>query len=101
MPPPAETWQEWLRRLLCDLYKELGGDCKELFGPTEDRIAKVIAQYQAKGAPVFSTPQEKTEFLKLLDEIEEALDHPDNDLDKQAEDDLQQLLSDLRKDVGP
>lgn len=100
MPPPLEPWQDWLWHLLCDMYKELGGDCKDLSGPSEHRIAQVIAQYQGKGAPVFTTPQEKADFLKLLDDIEEALNHPDNDLDAKSDSDLRQLLTNLRKDVG-
>ncbi|MBX9736690.1 MAG: hypothetical protein K2X32_07165 [Phycisphaerales bacterium] len=101
MPPPFNTWEEWLQWALCELYKALDGDCKDLSGQNEDRIAKVIALYQANGAPVFTNRQDKADFLKLLDDLEALLDQPGNDLDAQADANLRMLIASLRTDVGP
>lgn len=101
MPPPFQTWDEWLHWFLCELYKALGGDCADLTGTSPDRIKKVAQQYKDKGPPSFSTPAEKADFLKLLDNLEDHLDKPENTLDPQDDADLRQLIADLRKDVGP
>ena len=101
MPPPAESWDEWFYRMLCNLYKRLGGDCKDLIGSPEDRVAITEDLYKDKGAPTFATPEEKAEFLKALDDLEEVLNHPDNDLTPSADATLRGLITSLRKDVGP
>lgn len=102
MPPVAEApWREWLRWYLCELYKVLGGDCKDLVGNEEPRISQVNAYYQAKGPPSFSNPQDKQAFLDLLQQILDWLDKPGNDLDPDADKELRALITSLTNAVGP
>ncbi len=100
-PPQGAPWRDWLKWYLCELYKVLGGDCKDLDGPEEARISQVVAYYQAHGAPTFGNPQALQEFLDLLKRIEDWLDKPANDLDKDSDAELRALISSLRGAVAP
>lgn len=95
-PEPIPSWEDWLRWALCEIYKTLGGDCKDLEVKLEDRVDTVVAEFVAKGPPQFPSPGARQAFLDLLDDISDHLDKPGGSLDAAHTAALRTLIKDLR-----
>ncbi len=98
MPPPT-TWDDWIRWSLCEIYKKLGGDCADLGFEPNQRVKEVADEYAIAGPPTFQNPQERSDFLQLLDDIETHLKKPENSLDAAHNAQLYGLIADLRSKV--
>lgn len=96
----SNPWIDWLRDLLCEMYEAWGGDCDDLGLNATEWINTLEAEYNSTGAPQFSNEQERRAFLELLDNTEEHLDKPQNSLSQQDDQDLRDLIANLRGDIG-
>lgn len=90
------NWINELFSLLCQMYKELGGDCEDLGSNPTIWVDRVVALYATKGPPTFDDSVEAAEFEMLLDQLEALLASPDNSLPESATQSLQNLINSLR-----
>lgn len=101
---PSSTgnpWLDWLLELLCKTYKEWGGDCQVDFPEAPSGwVSKVTAAYSQNGAPTFTDPLKKQQFLDLLDALEAHLKLSTNSLSSADTNALLALIAGLRNDLG-
>jgi hypothetical protein len=91
------SWIETLLQLLCAIYQEWGGDCKELFDTPAAAPGTVVGSFNHNGAPSFANPQDKATFLANLDDLETLLASSNNSLPTEDTVALTQMIADLRK----
>lgn len=97
----GDPWLDWLRELLCKIYKEWGGDCDVDFPQAASGwVTKVAAAYSQNGAPTFTDPLKKQQFLDLLDALEAHLKLPGNSLSSSDTNTLIAMIAGLRSDLG-
>lgn len=101
---PASTgdpWLDWLRELLCKIYKEWGGDCDTDFPQAASGwVAKVTSAYSQNGAPTFADPLKRQQFLDLLDALDAHLKLAGNSLSSADTNALLAMIAGLRSDLG-
>lgn len=100
------TWEQAVWDFLCELIKNLGGDCDVLPprppNPTPypndlpAAITKVEAHYNTHGLPSFPTQADKDKFLALLNAIEAHLNLAGNTLPPAADAQLRALIAAMR-----
>ncbi len=96
MPPvQGETWDEWFRWVICELYKKAGGDCKDLTGDNTSRASIFNDYFEAHGIPVFADPSEQPAFVELLKQLHAHLLLPGNDLPSGINQDLNDTIDKL------
>ncbi len=101
-PPPGDPWLDWLRELLCRIYKQWGGDCATEFPEAPSGwVAKVTQAYSSNGAPTFSDPLLKQQFLDTLDALESHLKLAANSLSTADTNALFSMIEGLRNDLLP
>jgi hypothetical protein len=94
------SWIDDVMDLLCRIYKDLGGDCKDLYASPGKAPKIVVEQYQTVGAPTFSNPADLATFLSNLTALEDALASDLNTLPQTDTDALLDMIASLRKDLG-
>lgn len=91
-----------MRELLCRIYKEWGGDCATDFPQASSGwVAKVTGAYSTNGAPTFSDPLKKQQFLDHLDALESHLKLGENSLSSADTNALFSMIEGLRNDLVP
>lgn len=96
MPPvQGASWEEWLRWFLCEMYKQTGGDCKDLFGDDAQRVVTVVEHFDTIGVPQFATPADKAAFVDILKALQAHLDLPGNSLPAASDEELRDLITKL------
>lgn len=95
------NWVEQLRLLLCRMYEEWGGNCKELGITPTDWIQTLTTTYAAEGPPKFETEAQWADFQVLLSEVEVHLAQPGNTLSAADNSALLNLIAALRQDPAP
>jgi len=88
-------WQDWMRDLLCRLFKEIGGNCSNLGTTPTNWVATVDAAYQGK-TPTFATAEAQKGFLYLLSELECGLDDSRGTLSSTDDGKMRALITRLR-----
>ena len=94
-------WLAALKDLLCQIYREWGGDCSELTADISGQIETLENTYVKEGAPSFPTSKDRTDFLNLLTALETQLNLPANCLSSSDDAALRTFISDLRNDISP
>jgi hypothetical protein len=94
------SWIDDVMELLCRIYKDLGGDCKDLYALPAGAPAKVVQQYQTNGAPSFTDPADLANFLDNLSDLEKALASELNTFSDTDTEALLDMIASLRKDLG-
>jgi hypothetical protein len=94
------TWLQLLLQLLCQIYQELGGDCKDLYNDIPDAPSTVCDAYDTNGAPKFTDQKDKAAFLGTLTSLQTQLASPNNTLPSSDTANLTAMISGLRKDLG-
>jgi hypothetical protein len=97
---PTPTWTDWLLELLCRLYKAWGGDCRDFNGSPATAITLLQGAYGQNGLPNFPTQKDRDDFINTLDALEAHLALSGNTLTSGQNASLNQLIADLRKDLG-
>lgn len=98
----GDAWLDWLRELLCKIYKVWGGDCAVDFPQAATGwVAKTTGAYAANGAPTFADSTSKQQFLDLLSALEAHLKFQGNSLSTADTTALSAMISGLRSDLGP
>ncbi len=92
------SWIDDVMDLLCRLYKDLGGDCKDLYSNPSQAPSKVVSLYGTNGPPTFPNSQARLDFLANLDGIEKQLQSGSNSFSDDDNSALNALIADLRKD---
>jgi hypothetical protein len=82
--------------LLCQLYKELGGDCADLLATPAAAPAMVVALYTDKGPPEITKPDDIQNLLSILDQLEECLQSKNNNLSDEDNTSLEKVIASLR-----
>lgn len=95
------NWIEQLRYLLCQMYQEWGGDCKDLGIEPPEWVQTVTAMYAAEGDPTFENEAEEATFLQLLTDLEVHLALPQNTLSAADNQKLRDLIASLRNSLPP
>jgi hypothetical protein len=98
--PNQPNWHELLLQILCQIYMAWGGDCADLGVTPWESISTLTQTYRERGAPHFETAADRAAFLARLDELEDLLASPHNDLDPGDDQRLRDLLGNLREDLG-
>jgi len=91
---------QMLVKFLCDLYRQWGGVCDDLYAAPDDAAGKVYDTYEANGAPEFSDQDSKDAFLQSLSTLEECLESPANSLPDEVTSNLFDMITGLRKVLG-
>lgn len=92
-----DPWEQALWNLLCEIYRQLGGDCADLPKPSlPDAIGTLEAQHAQHGPPQFSGSEAKAHFLDVLNDAEELLQAPESTLSEGDTQRLLTLISNLR-----
>jgi hypothetical protein len=94
------SWIDDVMDLLCRIYRDLGGDCKDLYDHPSGAPTRVVAAYNTKGAPTFPNPADLATFLANLDALEQALLSDINTLSGTDTEALLSMIESLRKDLG-
>ena len=94
-------WEDWLRFVICEIYKAWGGDCKNLGGEPTVWINTVTAELEANGAPTFADQAAEDAFLDLLSQLETGLQSPNNALAQADTDRLKVFIDTLRSLINP
>ena len=94
------TWLEWLRDLLCQLYQEWGGDCKDLGPSAPDWIATDCGEFAAEGAPNVATQANRNNCLDILGNLTKCLDDSRNSLAPGDDAALRSLIARLEGDIS-
>jgi hypothetical protein len=95
------VWLAALKDLLCRIYREWGGDCKDLPEGASAQIADVVELYDTNGTPTFATSKARAEFLDAVTALEDHLDLPANCLSTGDETAARALITNLRNDISP
>jgi hypothetical protein len=94
------SWVDMLLDLLCRIYQEYGGDCKDLYNNPANAPQKVVSEYTTNGAPTFSNQDELDAFLQTLTDLETALASEENSLPQSDTDALTNMIAGLRSALG-
>lgn len=93
---PTQTWLEYLRNWLCQLYLEFGGNCGELGATASEQIATVADAYDT-----FDPPQSQWPAINAdLDELASLEQSPINPLPTPTNDELKKLIIMIRAKVN-
>ena len=94
------SWIDDLLELLCRIYKAWGGDCSDFEGDAHKAVVKLVGVYSTLGAPTFTSPAARLDFLKQLDGLAAHLDLAENSLEPSDTIALLGLIENLRKDLA-
>lgn len=100
---PADNWMQVFQSLLCQLYREFGGDCGSLGWSDggQSAVAAVQAAFETNGLPPFPAAADRQEFVELLDELETHLNLPNATLSPTVKAAAESLIDDIRAALGP
>ncbi len=94
------SWPQWLRRLLCKLFRAWEESCEKLGETEHDWVVTITQTYAERGAPEFTDQPALDQFLDELDELETGLDSPDETLTETDKLALLDMIAGLRRDLG-
>jgi len=101
MPPvQGASWEDWYRWFLCEVYKKIGGDCKDLIGDDASRASIFVDYIDEHGVPVFTDPKAQAEFVTLLKQLQAHLLLPGNDLPFAINESLNDTIGKLIDELG-
>ena len=95
----GQSWIDQFRELLCQMYREWGGDCDDLGLNATAWIDTLQGEYDTKGAPTFQSETERQAYLGLLNTTEAHLNASGNSLNAADNAQIRTLISNLRADV--
>jgi hypothetical protein len=74
------SWIDHLLQILCELYREWGGNCEDL-GTDPSRAAEIVlSTFNNNGPPKLTKQSDIDDLLEYLADLNACLNDPDNTL---------------------
>ena len=98
---PVPIGDQWWRRfesLMCELYREFGGDCSSLDWADggAGAVEAVRGAFESSGIPPFPAPGDREDFIELVDSVEEQINKPAAPISAAVKASVQSLIDDIR-----